>query len=82
MNGDFETDFEKKAGIFNIFFANQCSTISNSSDVPEHSYNTNKRLTDITFSLCDLSKIIKKLNPNKAHGHDNISIKMTLFVHQ
>ena len=76
VNGDFETDFKKKAGIFNIFFANQCSTISNSSVVPDHSYNTNKRLTDITFSLCDLSKIIKNLNPNKAHGHDNISIKM------
>ena len=25
--------------------------------------------------MCDLFKIIKKLNPNKAHGHDNISIK-------
>ena len=24
----------------------------------------------------DLSKIIKNLNPNKAHGHDNISVKM------
>ena len=25
---------------------------------------------------CNLSKIVNELNPNKAHGHDNISIKM------
>ena len=48
----------------------------NSSNVPEISYKTNKRISSINFSSSDLSKIIKELNPNKAHGHDNISIRM------
>ena len=30
----------------------------------------------LSFSPSKLSKIIKELNPNKAHGQDNISIKM------
>ena len=38
------------------------------------SYKTNTRKSDITFSF--LSNIIKNLKLNKAHGHDNISIKM------
>ena len=35
-----------------------------------------ERISDVLFSSSDLSKIIQELNPNKAHGHDNISIKM------
>ena len=76
MNGTFETDFGKKAGIFNVFFANQCSIINNGSTLPAISYKTNKRLRNLIISSQDLCKIIKNLNPNKAHGHDNISIKM------
>ena len=30
----------------------------------------------VTFSQDDIGKIIQNLNPNKAHGHDNISIGM------
>ena len=70
-----ETDFKEKAGIFNSF-ANQCNILDNSSNIPEISYKTNKRISTINFSSSDLSKIIKELNPNKAHGHDNISIRM------
>ena len=77
VNGIFETDdLKKKANIFNIYFANQCSILNNSSVIPEIIYKTNKRAKDITFLYSDLSEIIKKLNPNKAHGHANISIKM------
>ena len=76
VNGFFETDFKKKAGIFNVFFADQCNIFNNGSIIPEINYKTNKRKMDITFSFLELSKIIKDLNPNKAHGHDNISIKM------
>ena len=76
VNGTFETDFRKKAGIFNTFFADQCSIINNGSVLPVINYKTHKRLTNITISPEDLSSMIKDLNPNKAHGHDNISIKM------
>ena len=44
--------------------------------IPEFNYKTNERVTNIQFSSSDILKIIKDLNPNKAHGHDNISIKM------
>ena len=34
------------------------------------------RLSSATFSTGDIGKIIQNLNPNKAHGYDNISIWM------
>ena len=37
---------------------------------------TDNRLSIVTFSQDDIGKIIQNLNPNKAHGHDNISIQM------
>ena len=37
---------------------------------------TDNRLSTVTFSQDDIGKIIQNLNPNKAHGHDNISIRM------
>ena len=39
-------------------------------------YLTEKRLTKIRFSEDDIAKIIQNLDPNKAHGHDQISIRM------
>ncbi|XP_057310565.1 uncharacterized protein LOC130648529 [Hydractinia symbiolongicarpus] len=72
----FVTDFKEKAGIFNVFFADQCNILVNGSTIPDINLKTDRRISSITFSSSDLSKIIKDLNPNKAHGHDNISIKM------
>ena len=37
---------------------------------------TDKRLRTINFKTDNIEKIIESLNPNKAHGHDNISIRM------
>ena len=37
---------------------------------------SNNRLSTVTFSQDDIGKIIQNLKPNKAHGHDNISIQM------
>ena len=37
---------------------------------------TDKRTSVLSFLLSKLSKIIKELNPNKAHDQENISIKM------
>ena len=76
VNGMFVTDFRKKASIFNIFFAEQCNIFNNGSVLPEINYKTHKRLLNITISTENLTRMIKDLNPNKAHGHDNISIKM------
>ena len=73
----FLTDFKEKAELFNSFFAKQCSLIRNDSELPTSlTFYTNNRLSTVSFSHEDVGKIIQNLNPNKAHGHDNISIHM------
>ena len=37
---------------------------------------TNKSLDTVNFTTDDISKIISNLDPNKAHGHDMVSIRM------
>ena len=37
---------------------------------------TENIISSINFSLDDITKIIQKLDPDKAHGHDMISIYM------
>ena len=51
--------------------------ISNSSILPSRRFfKTNKRLFALIIKKDDILKIIRKLNVNKAHGHDDISIRM------
>ena len=69
--------FKEKAELFNSHFATQCSLISNSNNLPSHiKYLTDDRLSFISFSHDKIAKVIQNLDPNKAHGHDNISIRM------
>ena len=71
------TDFKKKAELFNSFFAKECSLISNSSELPlNFNSTTEQHLNTLKFSDNDIEKIIQNLDPNKAHGHDKISIRM------
>ena len=73
----FITDFKEKAELFNAFFAKQCSLIDSNSNLPKKLiYLSEKRLSKIRFSEDDIAKIIQNLDPNKAHGHDEISISM------
>ena len=73
----FVTDSKEKAKLFNAFFAKQCSLMKNSSKLPLHlHYLTDNHLSSVSFSQDDIAKIIQNLDPNKAHGHDNISICM------
>ena len=70
-------DFKEKAELFNSHFATQCSLISNSSKLPSHiKHLTDNRLSFVSFSHDKIAKVIQNLDPNKAHGHDNISIRM------
>ena len=39
-------------------------------------YKTDYRLLTVNFSIDDIAKILQNLDPNKAHGHDKISIGM------
>ena len=76
-NNKFVTEFKEKAELFNSFFAKQCSLIKNGSKRPPRlHFLTEKRLSTVKFVSNDILKIIQNLNPNKAHGHHKISIRM------
>ena len=71
------SDFEAKANHFNNLFASQCTPLNNNSKIPENqTYTTNTKLSFIKFENKDIINIIRSLNVDKAHGHDNISIRM------
>ena len=77
VNNKFVSDFAVKANLFNEFFSSQCTPLSNNSILPSNKYFlTDKRLMTIDFNKEDILKIIRNLNFNKAHGHDDISIRM------
>ena len=73
----FITDFSKKIDLFNSFFAKQCSIIENNNVLPSSTNPiTNQYLENIEITKDDIKRSICKLDPNKAHGHDMISIRM------
>ena len=78
FHGDkYIVDFQEKSEIFNSFFADQCSPIPNRSILPsELSLWTDSTLSTCHFAKEDILQIINNLDPNKAHGHDEISIRM------
>ena len=72
----YVSDFKEKANYFNEFFSLQCSPVVNSSVLPDKSYLTASSLESITISGSDILKTIRSLDINKAHGHDDISVRM------
>ena len=73
----FVTDMKTKADIFNQFFAEQYTTLKNDSKLPSNQiYLTQSRLVSLNFNEDEILKIIRVLNPQKAHGYDDISIRM------
>ena len=75
-DGKLVSDFRKKANIFNNVFASICSPIDNTRCLSSFSYRTGSMIKSFHVTENDILAIIKKLDPNKAHGCDNISIKM------
>ena len=66
-----------KADIFNKFFSEQCTPLKNDSKLPSNQiYLTQSRLGSLNFNEDEILKIIRALNPQKAHGYDDISIRM------
>ena len=52
-------------------------TVDNDSSIPPNiTFATEQKLSTLEFCTDDIVKIIKSLDPNKAHGHDEISIRM------
>ena len=71
------TNFLEKANLFNEFFIQKCSTIENDSALPNDLvFETTERISSFDISKDEITKIIGSLDPNKAHGHDGISIRM------
>ena len=76
-NNEYITDFKNKAELFNSFFANQCSLINYNSQLPRTlSCKKNERLSTVKITNDDILKVIANLYPDKAHGHDKISVRM------
>ena len=77
IDDKFVTDIETKINIFNKFFADQCQPLNNAIDLPTNQiFLTQSRLGSLDFNEGELLQIIRALNINKAHGHDDISIRM------
>ena len=77
VNEKFVTDMKTKADIFNKFFAEQCTPLKNDSKTPiTQIFLTQSRLSSLDFNEDEILKIIRTLNIHKAHGHDDISIRM------
>ena len=76
-NNRYVTDFKQKCQLFTSYFSEQCTLFKNISALPNtSSKHTNNILDTIIFPKEDIYKIIKNLDPNKAHGHDMISNRM------
>ena len=77
VNNELITEFEAKTNIFNKYFARQSTAINNNCVRPS----TLNHLTDDKLSFSSIFSVvtfqlIKNLDPNKAHGHDEISVKI------
>ena len=76
VDGTFISDFSGKANLFNNFFAFICTLIRNNSTLPPFTCKTNTRINCFHVANKDVLLIINSLDSSKAHGYDNISIKM------
>ena len=71
------TDTRRKANILNKFFAEQCTPFKNGSVLPSsQEFLTQERLCSLDFSNNEILKLIRSLNVHKAHGRDDIFIRM------
>ena len=68
-----------KANIFSVFFffAEQCTSLKNNSVLPmNQKFLTQSKLVSSDFNEDEIIKIIRALNIDKAHGHDDMSIRV------
>ena len=76
-NDKFLSDIKKKCDLLNSYFLDQCTPLVNDIEVPPVlTVRTESVLESFYFSADHIGDIIKKLDPNKDHGHDMISIRM------
>ena len=77
IDDKFVSGIQTKTNIFNKFFGDQCQPLNNASDLPTNQiFLTQSRLVSLDFNEGELLQIIRAVNINKVHGHDDISIRM------
>ena len=75
------TDFLVNANLFKDCFSQQCTAVDNGSSIPPNkAFATEQKLSTFEFCIDHIIKIIKSLDPNKAHGHDEMSIRIKNYV--
>ena len=75
-NNKFISEIKAERELFNPYFAGQYTPLVNNSQLSTRfTTHTDSVLTLVDFSVKKVSNI-KKLDPNKARGHDKISIRM------
>ena len=78
VNNEFVTDFLVRANLFNDFFREPCRPITNDSSLPNNqTIETVTRLPNINIDTDTIIKLIRLLDPSKAHGCDRISVRMS-----
>ena len=75
-NGLFITDFTEKAQIFNDFFILQCTIVDTGSEIPQYIPAATTLINDFAIPEQKILNIIRSFNHNKAHGWDEISVRM------
>ena len=77
VNGQLVINFLEKANSFNEFFTEQFNTIENDSTPPNNLvFEAAERISSFDIPKDEITKIIRSLDPNMAHGYDGISIRM------
>ena len=77
MDKKFVTHIRTKANIFNTFLAGHYTPLKNGSVLlSSQDFLTQERLCSLDFSNDKILKLIRSLNVHKAHGHDDISVRM------
>ena len=74
LNGS--SNFCIKINTLNAQFILQCTTIDTGSEIPQDIPLTTTLISDFAISDEKILNILRSLNPNKAHGWDEISVRM------
>ena len=77
IGNKLESDFKLKANHFNKYFASKCTPMNNDSSLSSSfEFYSQSRLSSLNIIEDNILKIVRALNINKAHGHDEISVRM------
>ncbi len=76
LGGNFVVCCKEKAEAFNEYFAKQCTPFDTPSTLPQVRYHTADRLSQFVITVADVADLLKVLKAGKAHGHDDISVRM------